>query len=130
MYKELICCVLIIVLIFSLDFIAQGYTDSSISKTKDDIAELKNEISKKENIDNDEVKQKANSIFDKWDEYHKKLAYFIEHNELEKVETNMTASKSFIELNQYELATVELDKTIFILDHINDKYSFSLENIF
>lgn len=130
MYKELIYCILIIVLIFSLDFVTQGYTESSINKTKDEIDELKNEMSKSTDIDDNKVQEKFNSISEQWNEYHNKLAYYIEHNELEKVETNLAASKSLIKLHEYKLAIVELDKTIFILDHINDKYSFNLENIF
>lgn len=107
-----------------------GYTENSISKTKDEIAKLRNEISKSSNIDDDKANKKINDILDKWDEYHKNLAYFIEHNELEKVETSFTASRSLVQLHEYKLAMIELDKIVFILNHINDKYSFSLENIF
>lgn len=130
MYKELIYCILIIILIFSLDFVTQSYTESSISKTKDEIIEFRNEISKGTNIDDNKAQENVNGIFEKWDKYHKNLAYFIEHNELEKVETSLVASKSLIQLHEYELAIVELDKSVFILNHINDKYSFNLENIF
>ena len=130
MYKELICCVLIIILIFSLDFVTQNYTENSINHTKDEITELRNELSISNNIDESKAKEKIDNILDKWDECHKKLAYFIEHNELEKVETSFTVSKSLVQLCDYKLAIIELDKIVFILNHINDKYSFSLENIF
>lgn len=130
MYKELICCVLIIILIFSLDFVTQNYTENSINDTKDEITELRNELSISNNIDESKAQEKIDNILDNWDECHKKLAYFIEHNELEKVETSFTVSKSLVQLRDYKLAIIELDKIVFILNHINDKYSFSLENIF
>ena len=58
------------------------------------------------------------------------MAYFIEHDELEKVDTNITALKSFIETNEYAEAISELDKSVFVLRHIEEKYAFSLENVF
>ena len=65
-----------------------------------------------------------------WEARHDKLAYFIEHDELEKVETDLTSLKSFIETNSYSEATSELDKSVFVLQHIEDKYAFNLENVF
>ena len=40
------------------------------------------------------------------------------------------AGKSYIESQQYKDAICELEKTIFVLEHINEKYTFNLENIF
>ena len=85
-------------------------------------------------IDEEEVSSELNNlinnIHDKWDEMYKKLAFYIEHDELEKVETNFTAGKSFIESKKYTDAMSELEKTSFVLTHIKEKYLFSLENIF
>ena len=61
---------------------------------------------------------------------HDKLAYFIEHDELEKVETDLVSIKSYIETQEYEQAVGELDKGAFVLKHIEDKYAFNLQNIF
>lgn len=58
------------------------------------------------------------------------MAYYIEHDELEKVETNLTALKSFVDSNEYVDAMSELDKSVFVLKHIEDKYAFNLQNIF
>ena len=65
-----------------------------------------------------------------WKDYFEKLAYYIEHNELEKVETNLTSLKSYLETEQYHDAANELDKAEFVLKHIEDKNSFNLMNIF
>ena len=61
---------------------------------------------------------------------YKKLAYYIEHDELEKIELYLTALKSNIETKEYNQAVVEVDSCIFILKHIEEKYSFNLQNIF
>ena len=51
-------------------------------------------------------------------------------NELEKVETELIAIKSYIETQDYEESISELDKSVFVLKHIEDKYAFNLQNVF
>ena len=129
MYKELIISIVILVLIFSLDYFTQKYTDDAVKEISDEVSKIQEEI-KKEEIDNEKAKKDINRIYEKWLKKHDTLAYFIEHNELEKVETEFTAGKSYIESKQYYDALCDLEKTVFILEHINEKYSFNLENIF
>ena len=129
MYKEIIISIIIIVSIFLLDYITQKYTDYAINEAIDNLNEIKESI-KKENINNEDVLENMEKEYKRWLEHHKRLAFYIEHNELEKVETNFIAGKSFIETAKYEDATSEIEKTIFVLQHINDKYSVNLENIF
>ena len=69
-------------------------------------------------------------MYSSWLNQHRKLAIFIEHDELEKVETDFVTCKSYMESKQYDMANAELEKTIFVLEHISDKYSFNFENIF
>ena len=129
MYRELIISVVIIISIFILDFITQNYTDKAINDAIQDLNILKQSI-KGENLDNKKVVDNCNEKYRKWLDYHKVLAFYIEHNELEKVETNYVTGKSFIETENYEDAISELEKTIFVMQHINDKYTVNLENIF
>lgn len=129
MYKELVISAIIIVSIFVLDYITQTYTDKAINEAIQDLSTMKQEL-KQESIDNEIVFKNASKNYDKWLKYHKNLAFYIEHNELEKVETNYVASRSLIENAKYEDALSEIEKTIFVLQHINDKYSINLENIF
>lgn len=130
MYKEIIIALLIVILIFVLDYITQKYTDIAINDAIQDLNNIKQILSNKEELDNNVVSDEINEKYQKWLEYHKKLAFYIEHNELEKVETNFVTGKSFIENAKYEEAMAELEKTVFILQHINDKYSVNLENFF
>ena len=69
-------------------------------------------------------------IYNKWMGFHDKLAFYIEHDELEKIETELTALKGDIEVKKYDDAITQLDKSIFILKHIKYKYKFNLDNIF
>lgn len=131
MGKETIICVVIVVLILIGNVVTQKYTVASIEELSNKLTELKNEISKDEvSIDKNNIKEKIKEIENNWESRHDKLAYYIEHDELEKVENDMTALKSFIETNEYAEAISELDKSVFVLRHIEEKYAFSLENIF
>ena len=129
MYKELVISAIIVISIFVLDYTTQKYTDNVINEAIQDLTTIKQAM-KQESVENEKVLKQASNNYDKWLNYHKKLAFYIEHNELEKVETNYVTGKSFIENAKYEDALSEIEKTIFVLQHINDKYSVNLENIF
>ena len=127
MYKETTICICIIILIIGLDILTQNYTKTSTIEITECLSELKKEIEDK-SLEN--AKEKLGELDKKWDEKHDKLAYYIEHDELEKVETNLTGLRSFIESKEYSDALAELDKTVFVLRHIEDKNKFNLQNVF
>lgn len=131
MWKETIICVVIVIAIVIGNYIIQNYTVQSVEELTSKLGELKQEIVKEEgDIDREKANNKMEEIKKSWEARHDKLAYFIEHDELEKVETDLTSLKSFIETNSYSEATSELDKSVFVLQHIEDKYAFNLENVF
>lgn len=127
MHKEVVICVILVILIIIGDIITQKYTKNTVNYITNELEILKQSLL-------DEAKDKADNeiskIDNKWKDAHDKLAYYIEHDELEKVETNFTACKSLTNTCEYGQAISELEKTIYVLDHITDKYSFNLVNIF
>ena len=127
MYKETIICILIIILIIGLDIITQNYTKKSTMEITDCLSKLKDEI-ENENLEN--AKLKIEELDNKWDNRHEKLAYYIEHDELEKVDTAIVQVKSFIENDDIPSAMAELETGKFVLEHIERKYKFNLQNIF
>ena len=123
--------IFIIALIIVGNVVTQNYTVESVESLADQLSDLKSDIFKEEeNIERDSIKDKIKQIEDNWESRHDKLAYYIEHDELEKVETNLTSLRSFIEAKENSEAVSELDKSIFVLKHIEDKYAFNLQNIF
>lgn len=131
MWKEVIICGVIIITIFIGNQITQNYSVETIEELTKQLEELKQEMyQKQENVDSEKNNEKMDDIFKQWNERHDKLAYYIEHDELEKVETNLTSLKSYIKSNEYAEAVSELDKSVFVLKHIEDKYVFNLQNIF
>jgi len=132
MYKEMIIIISILIIILTLNYITQNYTKFCVSEISSDLNALKDKINKEiddEEIDS-ELNKSINNIHNKWDEMYKKLAYYIEHDELEKVETCLTNIRSNIETEELEHSIENLDACIFILEHIQDKEKLSLANIF
>lgn len=129
MYKEIIICVVIIVVIITLNIITEKYTKNSVEVISGNLQELKNKM-KDENIDNEEVKNDVYKLENDWNARYEVLAYFIEHDELEKVNTDLTSIRSNIEEKEYSEAIPEIDKCSFILEHIKDKTSMQIKNIF
>ena len=127
MYKEIIICIFIIILIIGLDIVTQNYTKKSTIEITECLSELKNEI-ENENLEN--AKLKIEELDKKWDNKHDKLAYYIEHDELEKVDTAIVQVKSFVENDDIPSAIAELETGKFVLEHIERKYKFNLQNIF
>ena len=131
MLKEFIFCFLILIIILFGNNQTQNYTKESVKNISEQLTQLRqNLINKYDKIDEEKAKKEMENIEKEWENRHDKLAYFIEHDELEKVETNITALKSYIETKKYEESISELDKAEFLLKHIQDKYAFNLENIF
>jgi len=132
MYKEIIIIISILLIILTLNYITQNYTKFCVSEISSDLNGLRGKI--KEKIDIEEVPKQLNDSIDdihnKWDEMYKRLAFYIEHDELEKVETCLTNIRSNIETEELEHSIENLDNCIFILEHIRDKEKLSLANIF
>lgn len=129
MKKEIMICLIIILTIIVGNTITQRYTNDCVQKISEDMNLIRGELLK-EKLDKNGLEKNMKEIDNDWEDRKDKLAYYIEHDELEKIETNMISMKSFIETEEYTESINEIDKAIFILNHIRDKYNFSLENIF
>lgn len=127
MYKEITIIIIIILMIFVGDHITQNFTKNSVNSLTYELNILKNQITEKSHK---EANEQAEKIQNQINEVHHKLSYYLEHDEIEKVETDFTACKSLTKSGEYNLALEELEKTIFVLNHMTDKYSFNLDNIF
>lgn len=127
MLKETIICVVIVIGIFGLEYYTQGFTEKTVNEVTDVFDKIEENISKKdiEQIDN-EIK----NIESKWEEKQKKLAYYIEHDELEKVNTAIVKMKSYVKNENFSEAMAELKEGKFVIEHIQEKNSFNLQNIF
>ena len=81
-------------------------------------------------IDKSTIQKETDNLESTWNEFQEKLAYYIEHDELEKVETQIYAIKGFCEVEKYDEILPEAEKCSFILKHIEEKTKLSVKNIF
>ena len=129
MGKETVICIIAIVLIIIGNNISNSYAQSEMGEISDQLGNLR-EMLNKDVIDKQTVSSKMSEIFDDWKQKYIKLAYFIEHDELEKVEVGLTETKGNIDVEQYNEAIIRLDYSNYIITHIEDKLNLKLENIF
>ena len=133
MKKEMIICIFIVIVIVIANIVTQNYTTKTVGELNSKLEALETEITdigENEDIAKDSVKNKIEEVEKYWEDVHSKLAYYIEHDELEKVETDIVGINSSIETNNYEQVLSKIDESKFILRHIEDKYAFTLENVF
>lgn len=127
MFKETVTCIIIIVLIVCLDLFTQNYTKQSVETITEELALIKEEMT----LGNKEkTKEKIDELNQKWKEKHDKLAYYIEHDELEKVNTSLVKIKSYIEIEEYNEAIPEITECKYILEHIKEKQRLKIINVF
>lgn len=127
MYKEFIIIIVVISLIIGLDIITNNYTKQSLEIMTNELNTLREYIL---NESKEEAESQMKKVMEKWEERYKTLAFYIEHDELEKVETELTGLSADISVEEYKHCIAELDTTIFILEHIQEKEEFHLRSIF
>ena len=129
MYKELIISILVVGIIILGNVVTQNNTIQSVNVISEELETLRETISKKD-VDEEQSKNKMSEIENVWKEKYEKMAYYIEHNELEKVETELTKLKADIDMKEYTMGVENLDNCIFILEHIKDKTALKIVNVF
>ena len=132
LYKEIVFSIIIIVVVVFGNILTQNYTHDSVRNTTSKLEELKQEllVDSKDDIDWNKTKEDFMTLQTEWRNSFEKLAYYIEHDELEKVDTNLIGLKSYIETEEESDAVSELEKSVFVLKHIEDKTRMNLKNIF
>ena len=129
MYKELVIIIIIIVLVIAGNIITQNNTNKTVETMNEELNTFRNEISS-ENVNKQEAQNHISKINDTWEEKLETLAYYIEHDELEKVSTELAKLKADVKTENYDFAVENLYNCIFILEHIKDKSALKIVNIF
>ena len=127
MFKESVICILIITAIFSINAITQSFTKKAVEEITEIFTDLKENILNK---DKNQTEKELKTLDEKWKGVHEKLAYYIEHDELEKVDTAIVKMKAYVETEDFSSAIAELDEGKFVIEHIQEKYALNLKNIF
>jgi len=127
MFKEIVIIVVVIVFVVGLDILSNNYLKESVTELSNELNELKIQILEE---NKQEAQIQMRRIKDKWKEKYKVLAYYIEHDELEKVETELVRLSADIDMEEYKHCINELNTAIFILEHIQQKERLDIISIF
>lgn len=131
MTKELIISIIIVVIIVTGDILTTKNTDKCIQETKGKLLQMEQELQKSDDeIDGENLKKQMESILSDWKVKHRKLAIYIEHNELEKVETDLSSLNGYLKQEEYGDANAQIDVSIYVLEHIKNKTILNIINIF
>ena len=129
MYKEIIVCILVVILIFSMDLLSNNYTKKVFFSINDSLENLRNEMLK-DNKDTNKINEGINKVEQEWNKKLNFLSCYIEHNELEKVARLLTLIKGNIDVGEYNQAVPQLDDCVYVINHIKDKESLIIRNLF
>ena len=126
MKKEIIICFVVIAIIITLNMISETHTDSIMKKIEDNLGTLRKALFEQ----NQNTKNDISDILNYWEKEKELLSIYIEHDELEKIETSLREINSNIETEEYNVGIQSLDTCVFLINHIKDKYELSIKNIF
>ena len=129
MHKEIIISIVIVGAILITNYITQNYTKYSIEIVSDSLSKVRNEVLD-ENTENGKVIESTKQVQELWNDVREKLAYYLEHDELEKIETEITSILSYAEKKEYADALASVDRGTYILQHLMEKEEFTLINVF
>ena len=127
MSKQIIICILVIIIVIWLDAFTARYTNNIMDNIISNLSEVREAIYQE---DEEKMKENIEKVMDEWDKNKSKLSVYIEHDELEEVELYMVEVNTDIGTKEYNMALESLESCSFIIEHIKDKYKLSLKNIF
>ncbi len=126
-FKEYVMIVLIIVFVILAEFITSKIT----CKVVEDINYYINFL--EEGIDNNDIGDKMEKLSSQWRKSEIKLAFFMEHSELEKINADITNLRSNVynrNNNNYEDIKELIDEIKYRLEYVKNKQKLGLKNIF
>ena len=129
MYKELVISIVVIALVVIGNIITQNNTIEAIGQISGELSLLREEM-EKESPDQKKSEQQMKKVEEVWENKYKLMAFYTEHNELEKVQTELTRLKADIHMQEYAQGVENLESCIYILEHIKDKSALKIVNIF
>ena len=100
MYKEIIIIILVLAIIIIGNVVSQNNTIKSVTEISRNLLTLRDELIKQD-VSQQEAKKQMENIQKNWKKQYNIMAYYIEHNELEKVETELTMLKADIDTKEY-----------------------------
>ena len=125
--REYFIIVVILGIVFSIDYMTDKSLSNSVQWMRDGIISIENKCN--ENNES-QAQEEFYELEKKWKEEEKRLALFVEHNELEKVSGDIVLIESNFNTNDTDELFQNIANLKFMLGHIEEKNKLKLNNIF
>ena len=102
-------------------------SENNVSNSDTNVSNSEGDENKR--IESKELKQKSEDIYKEWLEMNDTLTFYIEHDELEKVNVQLERIIANFNVDSTEDAVPEIKEAIYILRHIEKKQRLTLRNI-
>ena len=126
MKKELFIIFLILVFVIVGDFFVQKYVHESFDTISNSLRELQSNPQYSN--------EQKNKIIDEmnmfWNNRFEKLTCIVEHSEVEKIKNGLISVSAGIDTGDDNYVYQEVEKTIYAIEHLEDKQTLKLYNIF
>ena len=131
MRKEVIIVILIIAIIFTVNAISQKFTTESVQRITKDLDELESMAKENEESKNkEEISKIIEKVKSDWSNINYIMSCYIEHDEMEMVNSSMVKFETAFNLDEYNEGIIELENCKYILKHIKEKESIRIINFF
>lgn len=138
MKKEIIVASFIIIFVVVAEIVTANTTDKKMTDMNNKLEVLEIMVQESMNEDdvakkdmrNQEIKNCVVQIKNKWEKDEEILSLYIEHDELEKIGTEVHSLYSYIESRDDTECLDSIARLEFILDHLSKKQDFKLNNFF
>ena len=128
MKKEYVMMILILISVISGHYLTQKKSSDVFQSIEKDLNELKTMVEEEETQDN--LNARIKKIEDKWNDEYEILAYYTEHDELEKIGVQLSIINSTIKTKTNNDTFMEIDRCIFLIEHLEDKEDLKIVNMF
>ena len=125
--KEYIIIIIILIIIFTADFFTNKSLGNAVNWMNEGIISIENKM--KEDKE-EEAQAEFYELKDRWNSQSNVLSFFAEHNELEKISSEVVEIEANFETDEKDKVIENVAELKFLLEHVNEKSQLKLKNIF
>ena len=130
-YKTLIFAISILIIIIILDIIFENYSKNAIEKINSNIDKISKAFEiEGENYDKEELEKLSEKARDEWRKREDILSCFIEHDEVEKINTKLDVLYTQVKNDVWMDAKSTVSEVKRLVKYLEGKYELSIQNIF
>ena len=130
-YKTLIFAISILIIIIILDIIFENYSKNAIEKINSNIDKISKAFEiEGENYDKEKLEKFSEKARDEWRKREDILSCFIEHDEVEKINTKLDVLYTQVKNEVWMDAKSTVSEVKRLVKYLEGKYELSIQNIF